>query len=554
MVDTAADELLKISAATFVKFGPWYSLCQDVAENMYPERADFTTTLALENFAGTLFDGYPSRARETLGNSIDAMLRQGNWFSVGTGDIDLDQRPANKVSLNRSTGALKSIVRDPRSGWMDATKEADMDWVSFGTSIESVEESSTRDYVIFRAWHPGNCAWVYNENRVVDMFFRKMKMGAREIVRRIDGGQWNGTASAGLRERAKLDPSAEVSVEHCLMTADDMYGGDRKDMRRNKHPFTSCYIDVESREILHKRGTPVFNYVVSRARSLSGKPFGFSPMALGALSDARMLQDMALVIIEQGQKAVDPPTLGAGNVFTRDINFFAGGHTEVDLEPTQKIGDVFTTLDTGQRLDTGLELKQDVRNGITEAMLLNKLMLPSLRDMREVEVMVRTEEFRRAALPFFQPIELNRHSPLLSTAWQVAQNMGIIHPDMFTAELRGRETRFTFESPLNEAEGKIIVQKYNDSLNILAAGAQVDKSVATIFDIRKATEEALSQGGKPEWLVPENERRQADQNAQVVSGLAQGADIARQAAGVTADVANASMAAQQAGLAPPPAA
>ena len=78
-------------------------------------------------------------------------------------------------------------------------------------------------------------------------------------------------------------------------------------------------------------------------------------MALNSISDARMIQDMSLVLLEQGQKAVDPPTIGAGDVFTRDYNLFAGGFTEVDLDD-RCLQDVFTTVQTGNVV-IGLEMK-----------------------------------------------------------------------------------------------------------------------------------------------------------------------------------------------------
>jgi hypothetical protein len=280
-------------------------------------------------------------------------------------------------------------------------------------------------------------------------------------------------------------------------------------------------------------------------------PFGFSPMALNALQDNRMLQDMALVILEQGQKAVDPPTIGSGQVFTRDLNMFAGGHTEVDLEQDQKLGDVFTTVETG-RIDVGLELKQDVRNLIAEAWLLNKLMLPTLRDMREVEVMVRTEEFRRAALPFFQPIEVNYHGQVMGTTYDMGMNFGAIRAEMFTPDLRGAGVQFNFDSPLQEAEGKLIVGQYYEMVNIAATGAKMDQTVGNMIDFRGATEEAIARGTKPEWLIPEDQREQADQQAAVVNGLDQGAAIAQKGAAVSADLANATLALKQAGIAPAP--
>jgi hypothetical protein len=319
-------------------------------------------------------------------------------------------------------------------------------------------------------------------------------------------------------------------------------------MRRIRHPFISIYIDVENRTYLHERGAPIFNHVIGRHRTLSGLPFAFSPMAINSLPDARMLQDMSLVILEQGQKSVDPPTIGASQVFTRDINLFAGGHTAVDLDEGQKLGDVFSTVETGN-VSLGFELKQDIRELIKECWLLNSLTLPTLRDMRELEVQVRTDEFRRAALPFFSPIEPNYHGELLGTAWDMAMHLNLLSPALLNNELRGAPMNFTYTSPLNEAEGLEIVREYYEAMNIVSAGAAVDQTVANIIDTRRATEDAISRGTRAEWLVPEDQREKADEEADVVGGLSKVADISQKAAGATADIASAQLMAAQAGLA-----
>jgi hypothetical protein len=555
MADSRADDLLRISGATFTRFGPWYQLCQDIAENFYPLRADFTSSLELSNFAGNLMDGTTLNARETLGNAIAAMLRQDNWFEVGTGNPDRDSRAANKSALKRATGILRGIIGHRNSNWTDATKNGDMDWVSFGNPVFSVEESTDRTHVVFRSWHPRDCCWMLDENNQVDTFFRKMKMTARNIVRKVDSGAWSGPVHQSVREANDHgDPGQEFEFLHVLMRADELYATDGPQQRKLKHPYVSAYIDCANRSYMHERGAPVFNYVAPRMRTVGNLPFGFSPMALNSLPDARMLQDMALVILEQGQKAVDPPTIGSANVFTRDMNFFAGGHTEVDLPEGAALKDVFATIDTGQRINVGLELKQDVRMMIAESWLLNKLTLPTLRDMREIEVYVRTDEFRRAALPFFAPIESNYHTPLLATAFDVAANMRQITADMFPPELQKVQTSFTFTSPLNEADGKLIVAKFQTSINTLAAAANVDKTVVNLFDLRRATEDALVGGGDADWIIPEDKRQEAADQASAEAGLTKGAEIARLAAGALADTSNASAAAQQAGLAPAPAA
>lgn len=548
MADSRVDKLLSIADDTFQRFWPFRQLCQDVADQSYPMRADFTRTLNYGDMSGWLMDGTPVHMRENLGNAIDAMLRQKDWFQIGTGDEERDMRPGNAVALNRATKKLRTIIKDRRSGWMDATKTADMDWVAFGQPVLSVEESPTRDFIMFRAWHPRDCAWVLGADGKVAMFFRKMRMQAIDIMALHNAGVYKGEVSETVKQAAEKNPGQRFQIMHALLRTDAIYGSDLASLKRLRHEFVSCYLDCENRTYLREAGTPVFNYIAPRMRTLGELPWGFSPMAINSLSDARMLQDMALVLLEQGQKAVDPPIIGDGNVFTRDLNIFAGGFTEVDLGEGKKLGDVMTTLDTGERIAVGLDMKQDVRALLAESWLMNKLMLPTLRDMREVEVMVRTEEFRRAALPFFQPIETNYHAQLLSVTFDVAVNMRVIKDTDFPRELAGSDITFTFDSPLNDAEGNALIQKYHESLGIIGAGAQIDQSIRNIFDLRKATEETLAKGIKPEWIIPEDQREQAAQDAATEKQFAEAANVAQTAAATTADLANAQLAAQNAGM------
>ena len=75
-MDSRVEEVLRISADCYERFRPYRNLCQDIAENFYPLRADFTRSLNMEEFAGNLMDGFTTNTRETLANAIDAMLRQ----------------------------------------------------------------------------------------------------------------------------------------------------------------------------------------------------------------------------------------------------------------------------------------------------------------------------------------------------------------------------------------------------------------------------------------------------------------------------------------------
>lgn len=553
MVDTRTKELMSISSGLFAKRRKVDERNQHIAENIYPMRADWTQELDDgDEVASFIYDSYPIIARETLGNGIDSMLRQGDWFEVGTGNKERDEKIANAGALKWATNAMRMILKDPRSGWQNATKEGDMDWAAFGNPVFSVEETATRDFVSVRSWHPKTCAWMANENRVIDVNHRKFKMAARNIKRMHESGRWKGDIHHNIELACKLDPSKEFECLHILMPVEEMYADDGARLRQIRHKNISIYLDLENESYLNELGSPVFNYVIPRWRRLGNNPHGWSPAALNSIGDDRVLQAIARTVMEQAEKAVDPPTIGDGSVFSRDINLFAGGHTAVDLPEDRRLQDVFSTVETSAGVRIGVDVKQDVRFMIAESFLLNKLFLPDLRQMTALETSVRTEEFRRAALPFFTPIETEYHSPLLSVVFELAVNMGIIPAEIFPEELSGEDVAFTFNSPLNEAEGRKTVDAFFANMQIIAAGAQVDQTIGSIFDVRKATADAARAvpGAQPDWQLDEDVIKRKDAEAEQVKKLAQGADIARQGAGVVADASNAAMAARNAGLLP----
>ena len=551
MSDSRAETLSSISSSLFTDKRPYDEMCQEIAENFYPIRADFTAERSIGgDIAGNLSDAFPINSRETLGNSIDSMLRQGEWFEVGTGDEERDQRPANAIALKMATKALRRIVKDPRTMFDVATKEADHDWVAFGQPVLSWEESPQRTNLITRAWHPKDCAWMVDDSGKTNALHRKMNMQARNILQKFKTGKWTGRLHDDIKRCAEKEPTKKFPIVHILMPTEEIYGDDHKGMRRIRHGFISIYIDPTHREILNELGSKTFNYLAPRYRTLSNLPWGFSPAALNSLPDARMLQAMAIVILEQGEKAVDPPIVGSSDVFVRDINLYAGGFTMVDLQDGQDIRNAMQVVETSQGLNTGLQLKQDVRNLMAEAWLLNKLFLPSLREMTAYETDQRMQEFRRAALPFFNPIDSQYHSPLLEVGFEMAVNMGYIDAGIFPEELQDEDISFTFSSPLKDAEGQQVVANFKQSVEIIAAGAQADETISKLFDIRRATIDAVrGAGAEPEWIKDEEAQEREAAKGDQVNDLLQTANVLQTGSAAVADVSNAAMLAQQAGVA-----
>ena len=112
--DSNGAELAKRGSRLFDAAAGWRSLNQELAENYFPMSADFTGSLNLgDDYALDLMDSYPVQARQQLGDAIEAMLRQGSWFQVSSGDPELDKVPAVARALQRMSQIVSAIIRSP---------------------------------------------------------------------------------------------------------------------------------------------------------------------------------------------------------------------------------------------------------------------------------------------------------------------------------------------------------------------------------------------------------------------------------------------------------
>lgn len=550
-MDSRAKELVSIGDKLFAKKQQWDSLCQEISEFIYPMRGDFTQSFTLgDDFSADLMDSFQVQARETLGNTIGALLRQGEWFAVKTGLDEVDEDPANARWLEYATNHFRRLVYDRRANFVRSTNEADHDWVAFGNPVLSVEESPDRTHFLFRTWHPKECAWMLNQVGKIDHVQRHMPMTARSIKQR-----WPKAAlHQDIIQAAEKEPSKEFKIRHIVLPFEEIYADDKAKRRQYKdNPFCSLYIDCEHETVLGEGPLPVFNYIIPRWRTVSSFPQGFSPAAINSLPDVRMLQSLARILLEQGEKAVDPPMFGRGDIFRNEINRYAGGLTYVDLEADQKIQDAIHIEQPSAGLSAGMEMKQDVRNLIAEAFLLNKIMLPP-QQKTAFETQARLEEYRRAILPFTGPIESEYHLPLLDVAFQMAVRNNAFNIDEMPKALSDKDVTFTFEGPLNTAEGRQNVQAFQESLQIIAGAANIDKTVATLIDWQKATKDAVRGTQAPaDWFNDEQTQQDAADQTNTVDGLAQAAAALKGGADVGKSVADASLALQQAGMIQPPA-
>lgn len=543
--DARAKELTEIGDKLFSERQSLLSLWQEISEQFYPERSDFTVARSLgQEFADHLMDSYPVRARRDLGNSFASMLRPRGraWFHAATTDDELNEQQPVKAWLERVTKITKRYLYDPKSQFVRSTKEGDHDFVTFGQCALSVEERRDRDGLLFRCWHLRDVVWCENDEGVIDTVHRKLRLTARGMAKRYPK-----TTPKNVRDCLQNEPYKEVNCRHIVMPVDDYETPTKRKPRGAE--FISLMLDAENCAVLEETFLPEFPYVIPRWQTVSGWQYAFSPATIVGLPDARLLQAVTLSVLEAAEKSANPPMKATKEAIRSDIQIYAGGVTWVDQEYDEKQGAALEVLDLGKNAGAGADILEFVRTSIADGCYLNKLMLPPVEgDMTAYEVQKRIEEYIRQALPLFEPVETEYNGALLDTVARMLMRLGAYGPveDMPEA-LRGQGMEWRFESPLQEASERQKVTQFGEVAGLTEAAAKADPNAPKHVNWTKAHRDAVSGTGAPAtWLRDEAEVAEETAADAQAAQLAQMAQAAQTGAETVTSLAGADMAVQQA--------
>ena len=524
------EQLIKQGEQLFGKRGSLLSLWQTIADNFYPERADFTTVHNLgEEFASNLYTSYPILARRDLGNAIGSMLRPSSkkWFHLRTSNFDkLDQ--SSKAWLEAAGDRMRRAMHDRRTQFARATKEGDHDFSAFGQSVLQVSLNKDASGLLYRCWHLRDVAWVENADGIADTVFRKWKPTALELK-----ALFPSTLHRTVQDCVTKDPYKEFNVQHCILPADQYVG-----QKKWNTTYVSVYYDVDNKHLLEERGLLTQEYIVPRWSTVSGSQYAYSPATVAALPDSRLIQAMTRTLLEAGEKAVTPPMVAVEEAIRGDVSVFAGGITWVDAAYDERLGEVLRPLTQDQRgIPNGMNMQGEIRGMIAEAFFLNKLALPPAgQDMTAFEVGQRVQEYIRQALPLFEPMESEYNHPLCDKTFDVMMRRGAFGSHYDIPEgIRGAEIEFLFESPLHDAVEREKGQRFMEANQMLAQAVQLDPSAADILDSSTALRDVLEGIGIPaKWTRSETQvsamaaKRVQDQRAaEMLTQMQAGADVAK---------------------------
>lgn len=533
-MESRAETLLSQGSKLFEQVMPLRSLQQELADNFYVERADFTVSRNLgTDFAGHLTTSYPLKMRRDLANIFSTMLRPQEkiWAKMATRNYQ-SLGEDSKRWLEMSSGLMRNAMYDQDTQFERSTSQADDDIATFGQAVISCEMNWAKRALLYRTWHLRDVVWCEDMYGEVGRVDRKWKARITDLNK-----LFKGSISEKLKRALDKDPYKEIEVRHIFIPVDEYDTGDK---RKSTTKFISVFYDVENKFIMEEKEYKHEYYIVPRWKKVSGSQYAYSPAAMASLPDARLIQDMVLVILDAGQKAVDPPMLSYEDALRSDVNLFSGGITVVDSDyderqgrPLQPVFDSRTT-----NMPIGIELIQGIQQAMSDAWFLNKVGLPPLGGgMSPMEVSQRVSEYVRGALPLFSPLTTEYNAKLCNISFDVMMANGFFGaPQTIPEELLGKTIDFVFENPLTETAEKLKSSQLLESISVLQQIAPFDPSAPDILDATVAARDTIESIGAPrKWFRPvEQVQEMADAKAQqaqlqqLMGAVQQGAETAEQ--------------------------
>jgi hypothetical protein len=545
-----AKELIERGSALFQQRKAITTLWQEIAENFYPQRADFTLTRYIgEEFAEQLYTSYPLLVHRELSNSIAAMLRprKKEWFHISVDEFESLSK-AGKSWLEWATGRMRQAMYDRKSHFVRATTEADADFTAFGQCCISreINWASETPHLLYRCWHLRDVAWAEMADGSIGEIYIKWKPTIKQLKEQFGEDALHDSMTknkAGTSDMEKVDCMRLVVSSDIYQGNTGQFGYSPMRQMGNPNAWVVVYLDVHNKHIIAEQGVPSHGITLPRWQTVSGSQYAYSPATVAGLPDARLIQSMTLTLLEAGEISVRPPMIATQDAIRSDIQLYAGGITWADVEYDERKGDVLRPLAQDRRgLPGGYEVHDRQQMALAEAFYINKLTLPPPEgDMTAFEVGQRVEEYVRAALPLFEPMEHEYNGQLCEDTFDALLRAGHFGATQdIPQELQGRDVHFNFESPLHDAIDRKNASEFLESADLIERAMVLDQNAVMSMDVASALRAALEGVGLAEKHIrSERELKQMVEAAQAQQQAMMEAQMLQQAGKGSRDVAQA---------------
>lgn len=522
------EDILRQHSQMVGERGTWENHWKEIAERILPRQDWFQISNRTQGDKRTekMFDATAALALERFAAAMESMLtpRTQHWHKLKTSNPNLNKsKPVNQY-LDEVTNTLFQVRYSPKANFASQVHEAYMSLGAFGTGCVFIDDVVGQG-IRYKSIHLSEIYFAENHAGVIDKIHRKFELTARQAAQKFGYDK----LPEKIQQMVEKNPEATFEFIHCVKPNEDLMRG-RSDYRGMK--FSSYYVALEGQKIVAEGGYTTFPYAVSRYVTSPKEIYGRSPAML-VLPDIKMINEMSKTVLRAAHKAVDPPlllqedgVLQAFNARPSALNY--GGINERGEQMVRP-------LETGGRVDIGLDMMEQRRKVINDAFLITLFqILVDAPNMTATEAMLRAQEKGALLAPTMGRQQSEMLGPMIEREIDILARAGLLPamPD----ELRemGGEVDIEYISPLNRAqraEDGVAILRTLESVTGLA---QFDPEVLMVFDPKKIARELADINGVPAKVL-----RSDDEIMSIKDQQAQQAELAQllQAAPIVANSA-----------------
>lgn len=516
MADTRAEEVVRLQETEESKMMTFWSLCQQVADLMYPAAGNITTVKTPgEDTYLVIRDPTALISLDKAGAGYIA-----NWipkdrlfFGVRMMDRDVAELDAAK----RWTALATQILHDElfASNYMQQLQQTTKSLLAFGPACSYSEFSKELDCLNFKNWPMGTFVFKENSRGVPDCVSIRFKMTARQACEEYaNPGEKVIAAASDLKTESDVFEFVHVV---------------RPRLRRNRwlvdnlnKPYESLVVNVKEKIIVDETGFDEQPYTVARWE-LSADKYGRG-RGTAMLAITKELQQMHKDLLEMGNRFNRFPLEVVRNNLEND---------EVDLSGDAKnyvsqIGSIAAVANgvTGN-FPVTMELLQFYQNIIRNDGFYNDIFgqFRALKGDRRVtlELELRNQEGLDQLVSAVSNIESEMFTPQLTRCVLLLLRNGRVPPP--PPELRGRNFGIEYMGKLAMAAKQYQARGFVQFSQFAVNFRELYPGVEDVINVpRTITDVALAMGMKVEHLNTREEmaeiKEKREQNEMMVKQMA----------------------------------
>lgn len=476
----------------------------------------------------------PSRVGITSSRSPGQKLNPNTFDSTGLMAAELMAMFVSGSIMNPGQQWGSHSMRDPRLRQDDAVQEwleecrdrmlrefaASMfyaeasesliDWGGFGTGFCLLEEQPVASHVsrpgfrgfFVEAQKTGRFVIADGANGLVDTAMREFNMTARIIRDRWPQATLPESIQAAL-EKGESDKTYTVIHAITPRTLSEQRAG----AGATAMPWASCWVEKESKAIVHESGYRLFPGAVPRYLRTPGEVYGRGRGDI-AYNDIWTLNQAKRMGFEDWALKLQPPMLIRHDSVIGTLRLVPAGHTSVNTHG-QNIRDVMMPYETGSNPQLNAIKEEELRKSIRQIFFVDQilaLMEVNKSEMTAFEFAKKLEILFTLMGPVYGRTEREFLRPLWDVGFDLMFEAGAFSPPPSILMESDGEIDVIFENPLARSRRTGDVEAIALAVQDMAALGQMFPQMWDGFDPDKTRQHIFTVRG-----VPASVTRNADE-------------------------------------------